>query len=205
MIQIPLVLFMAQWVLLFALGGLIVVAYRQLGFILHLDKIDKDIGTEKDGIAIGKSAPSFMYQPANRRSVESKAFPFPSEWSLLLFADPGCVSCQDALRALEKIIAHLPQSMRILVATSSEPSLITAVDEFRTTSVEVGMIEREVMSKIYQTHSTPFMYIIDSSSVIQAKGHADSENAMKKLIKVVSPQADHHLVQIGLRNNSSNK
>ena len=65
--------------------------------------------------------------------------------SLLLFADPGCVSCRDALRAFERLISELPEEMRALVITSSESILVDAVEEFKTTSVDLGRIEDFVL------------------------------------------------------------
>ena len=61
-ITLPLWLVAGQWVLLFALGFLVLVMYRQIGLLEHL----KDSGPEREGLPVGEKAPSFDYTPVNR-------------------------------------------------------------------------------------------------------------------------------------------
>jgi hypothetical protein len=187
-ISVPLWIAIGQWVLLFALGILVVVAYRQLGYMMHL----KDKGSERDGLSVGEQAPSFTYIPAKQRGGEPRFFEPKGSWSLLLFADPGCISCQNALRALERFIVELPSEMRVLVVTSSEPALIDAIEEFRTTSVELGIVDRAIPFKLYRTHATPFAYVIDAQGLIQAKGGCSSENDFRKIVR----KFDRNVLQI---------
>src|SRR5947209_10368556 len=99
-VSLPLWLVVSQWVLLFALGLLIVVMYRQVGFLQQL----KDQGSEREGLSIGEKAPAFDYTPANQSRAASARFEPQGNWSLLLFADPTCVSCQGTLLALERLM-----------------------------------------------------------------------------------------------------
>lgn len=186
-ISLPLWLVVSQWVLLFALGCLVIVAYRQLGYMLHL----KEMGTEHDGRQIGEQAPAFSYTPMQQSLDASDYFDPKGKWSLLLFADPGCVSCQGALRALEHFAPEVAARMQILVATSADPALITAVEEFRTASVTIGRVDGEVPFKLYRTHATPFLYVIDAEGVIQAKGVAGNEAEFRKLVRKVDRNVVH--------------
>jgi len=176
---LPLWMAVSQWVLLFTLGFFVVVAYRQLGFMLHL----KDIASERDGLAIGEKAPTFNYVPVHDSINTSETrFDPQGKWSLLLFADPGCVSCQTAITALERLAPTLRET-RILVATSAEPAVIAAVEEFRDASVPVRRVAREVPDRVYRTLSTPFAYIIDPEGIIRAKGVMGDEGALRKLLQ----------------------
>src|SRR5690348_5630580 len=121
-VSLPLWVVVSQWVLLLALGFLVIVAYRQFGYMMYL----KDKGSEHDGLDIGEQAPSFIYTPAHQNGRPTHHFDPKGGWSLLLFADPGCVSCRIALQGLEGVIPELPREMRVLVVTSSEPTLIDA-------------------------------------------------------------------------------
>lgn len=190
-ISLPLWVVVSQWTLLFVLGCLVIVAYRQLGYMLHL----KDMGSERDGLPIGEHAPVFAYTPVHQSGSSPRHFDPKGRWSLLLFADPGCVSCQGALRALERLAPEVAQTMQMLVVTSADPALITAVEEFRTASVAIGRIDRDVPFHLYCTHATPFAYVIDSEGVIQATGIVGNEADIRKMMRKV----DRSIVQVVAR------
>jgi len=181
-ITLPLWLVISQWALLFALGFLVITMYRQLGFMLGL----KDLGTERDGLPIGEKAPTFDYIPTNRSTSRSVHFEPKGLWTLLVFADPGCVSCQSTMISLERLAPTLKQTMRVLILTSAVPAQIAAVDAFRTTSLDIGRIDDDVSNKLYHTHTTPFAYLINTEGMIQSKGIATDESAIRKIVHKVN-------------------
>src|SRR2546421_2664717 len=69
-VTLPLWLVVSQWTLLFALGFLIIVMYRQASFLQQL----KDQGSEREGLSIGEKAPAFDYTPVNRSTSASARF-----------------------------------------------------------------------------------------------------------------------------------
>lgn len=188
-ITLPLWLVVSQWTLLFALGFLIIVMYRQVAFLQRL----KDGGSEREGLPVGEKAPAFDYLHVNRRSASTRFDP-KGTWSLLVFADPTCVSCQGALLALERMAPKLRQTMRVLVATSADPAQINAVDAFRTASVDVSHVSGDVASRLYRTTVTPFGYVIDPEGNIRARGVATDEASIRKIVR----KADHHPVNVEL-------
>ncbi|HLH60460.1 MAG TPA: hypothetical protein VKV20_02155 [Ktedonobacteraceae bacterium] len=178
-ITLPLWLFAAQWVLLFALGFLILVMFRQIALFERL----KDSGSEREGLPVGEKAPSFVYQPVNRRANPPAHFEPVGNWSLLLFADPSCSSCQSTLLSLERLAPRLAQSMRLLVATTAEPAVITAADAFRQATVEIGRIPVDVSTRLYRTTVTPFGYLIDPDGIVRAKGAVADDASLRKLVR----------------------
>jgi hypothetical protein len=188
-ITLPLWLVVSQWTLLFALGFLIIVMYRQVAFLQRL----KDGGSEREGLPVGEKAPAFDYMPVNRKSASSRFDP-KGTWSLLVFADPTCVSCQGALLALEQMVPKLGQTMRVLVATSADPAQISAVDAFRTASVDISRVPGDVPSRLYQTTITPFGYVIDPEGKIRAKGVTTDEASIRKIVR----KADRNPVNVEL-------
>jgi hypothetical protein len=180
-VTVPLWLMTSQWVLLLALGALVAIAYRQLGYMLRL----KDMGSNRDGLPIGGQAVAFAHTPVNHSdgSSHSRFDPY-GTWSLLLFADPGCVSCQKAVQALEELAPTL-NTLQVLVVTSSDPVVIEAVEEFRTASVPLSRVSWDVPADLYQTHGTPFAYIIDPAGIIRAKGIAGDKTGFQKLLREV--------------------
>lgn len=184
-VQVSIWIVVGQWILLFALGLLVVVAYRQLGYILHLNDQMSNAGSERDGLALGTQAPSFSYMPVKAGILENLHQHFESGGRrvLLLFADPGCVSCQNALSTLEEIAPQIRNKLSLIVMTSSDPELIAAVKAFHSSTFEVGLVKNDVIFKSYKTNTTPFMYVIDAKGVIQAKGLAGSKNDIKEVLR----------------------
>lgn len=185
-VTLPLWLVISQWVLLFALGFLILTMYRQVGLQMRL----RDMGTDREGLAIGGVAPGFEYFPAQDYS---KSIPIRFEpkgsWSLILFADPGCVSCEGALSELERFVPKLGNSVRLFVATSAEPAQIAAIDAFKKTSLPISRVSHDVPYKLFRTLVTPFVFLIDPEGIIRAKGFATDEKAFRKIVQKVHRSA----------------
>lgn len=177
-----------QWVLLFGLGGLVILLYRQLAYVLRL----KDSGTERDGLAVGAKAAAFDYAPANDSMGLPLRFDPIGQWSLLVFADPGCESCRNTVVALGRITPKLRQVTRVLVVTHADPALIATVEAFRDTAVDVGRVDFDMSIKLYNTHTTPFAYLIDSAGVIRAKGIAGDEAMIRK----ITHKADRSAIEV---------
>lgn len=187
-IILPEWLVVSQWALLFALGFLIIMMYRQVALLEQL----KDRSSDHAGLPIGEKAYSFDYLPVNRSTNAPARFEPRGSWSLLLFADPSCASCQTALLALESVAPHLALSMQVLVATTSEPALIAASDAFRLSSFELGRIPADVSTRLYSTAITPFGYLIDPQGVVRAKGIVTDEASLRKLVR----QGDQKAVNV---------
>lgn len=196
-VQVSIWIVVGQWVLLFALGLLVVVAYRQLGYMLHLKDIMSNAGSERDGLALETQAPSFSYIPV-REGISGNLpqhFESGGREVLLLFADPGCVSCQNALITLEEVAPQVRHKLSLLVMTSSDPELVAAVKEFHSSTFEVGLVKKEVIFKSYKTYTTPFMYIIDAKGVIRAKGLAGSKNDINRVLRKAE-RLDHAPIRV---------
>lgn len=182
-IQVSLWIFIGQWCLLLALGFMVIIAYRQLGYLVHLRETLSSVGTEKDGLPIGSSAPSFSYTPIQASEATPRYFVPQENWSLLLIADPECASCRNALSALTKLAPQLKGRMRMLAITTSDPVFVDAVDEFRSSPIEIGYVEREVIHKLYHTGTTPCLYVVDAKGVVRAKSVVSDESSIKKTIR----------------------
>jgi hypothetical protein len=187
-ITLPLWLVISQWTLLFALGFLIIVMYRQVAYLQQL----KDVGSEREGLPVGEKAPAFDYIPVNGSTSAPGRFEPRGRWSLLVFADPTCASCQGTLLALERTVPKLGQTVRVLVATTAEPAQLDAVDAFRTASVDISRVNRDVPSRLYRTAVTPFGYLIDPEGKIRAKDVTTDESSLRKVLR----KADRSAVNI---------
>lgn len=173
-------------VLLFALGFLVIVMYRQVGFLQNL----KNISSDQEGLPIGERAPSFTHIPIKGDVNVARGFAAQGQWTLLLFLDPGCVSCQSALHALEKMAAQLSsRSVHSLIITSAEPAVIAAVDAFSTSFLDISRVSKDVSTKMYRTRITPYGYLIDPAGIIRAKGVIADGSSIQKLVRKVDRNA----------------
>ena len=178
-VTLPLWLVVSQWTLLFALAFLIIVMYRQVALLQQL----KDRSSEREGLPVGEKAPAFDYIPVNSSTKTPTRFEPAGTWSLLVFADPSCVSCQGTVLALERLAPQVGQTLRLLVATTADPAQIAAVDAFRTASFDIGHIRSDVSSRLYRTNITPFAHMIDPAGLIRAKDVALDESSIRKIVR----------------------
>ncbi len=198
MVQVSIWMVIGQWTLLFALGVLVIVAYRQLGYLVYLKDMVSNAGSEKDGLAVGTLAPLFSYIPIRQgKPANSHQYFEPTgKGTLLLFADPGCVSCQNALTTLEELAPQIGHKISLTVMTSSDPTLIAVVKEFHSSTFELGLIRKEIIFTTYRTNTTPFLYLIDAKGVIQAKGIAGSKSDIKKVLRKIDRSFGHSPIEI---------
>lgn len=200
-ITLPTWVVVGQWALLFALGTLVILMYRQLAFLLEL----ANLGTEREGLKIGEKAAEFTYRQANNAlSGREGHLKLTEGWLLLVFADPGCSSCQKALTILEHLAPKLEQTMRVVLVAPATPELIEAVDAFKNTSIDIYRVDQEVPFKLYRTYSTPFAYLINPQGVIQATGVPSDESALRKITVKAERSAINALIPtVSLRRDSS--
>jgi hypothetical protein len=184
-ITLPTWLVVSQWTLLFALGFLIIVMYRQVGYLQQL----KDVGSEREGLPVGENAPAFDYTPVNGISRAPARFEPRGRWSLLVFADPTCFSCQGTLVALGRMVPKLEQTVRVLVATTAEPAQLASAEAFQTEAVAISRVRSDVPSRLYSTRVTPFGYLIDPEGKIRAKEVAADDASIRKMLRKVGRSA----------------
>jgi hypothetical protein len=191
-ILLPEWLFISQWVLLCALGFLVLVAYRQIGHLARLDR-----RSSKDaGLPLGTTAPAFEYLPVHSPGKEIQRFEPGKYWSLLVFAEPGCTSCVQALAVLEKLAPRLSARLHIQILTSASLKRIQAADDpFNTTMIALGVINEDIASTLYHVSMTPFAYLVNPEGRIQAKGPVPDERAIKQVIQSMS----HRTIQVTTR------
>jgi len=184
-IALPLWLIVSQWTLLLALGLLVIVMYRQVGFLQNL----KNINSEQEGLPVGEKAPMFNHTPVKEGASVSADFRSQGKWTLLQFLDPGCVSCQNTLRTLEQMAPQLGQVIHVLIVTSAEPAVIAAVDAFRASSLDISRVSSDVSTRLYRTRITPFGYLIDPEGTVRAKDIASDGGSIQRMLHKVDRSA----------------
>jgi peroxiredoxin len=177
-VSLPTFVFVTPWVLLFALGLLVVLMYRQLGFLLRL----RDRGSVRDGLTLGQAAPVFGYRTVDGTRGPVARFQPGKKWILLMFADPACMGCGKALAAVENVVRKSVSHLEVVVATTAEQAAIDAVEAFKKTSLNVVKVASNVQEGLYQTHTVPLAYLVDPTGIIRNKTIPSDESAVRKML-----------------------
>lgn len=193
MISVPTWVVLAQWAMLGTCLVFVVVLFRQLA---HLLNVSKTVEPRQAGPEVGSLAQDFAYT-----SLEgvSRRFVIGGEPSLVMFADPGCASCEQALIWLEQIQRRAARGIRTLVATASPHEMVRAIDTFRTSSVEIGIVSRDVPAVAYRTQVTPFAVVIAGDGRVRAKGVPADEKTLRQMIRLVDENGERTVTINGRR------
>jgi hypothetical protein len=190
--KIPLYLAVAQWVLLFAFGLLLVVVYRQLGRALHKTDAAVPLGPE-----VGSKAASLEYSRFADDTVQYLT-PGDGQPILLAFVDPTCLSCETLVLALGAAEdAGELSGLRVLLLTSSPKSHLKVSDAFRATRLECGRILAQANVQAYRATSTPLLVAIDRDGVVRAAAPAIQLGEVRTFSRACFlPQAERESIPI---------
>lgn len=174
MISLSLNVVVAQWVLLFALGLLVIVMYRQLAYLLDLR------AGQPNGLSVGSLAPDFDY--VLPRTAELRRFTTTDHWSLIMFANPICTTCARALASLERVISTgRLDSVQTLVVSVAGP-IDEVQNDLLSATEHVGIVEHDVVHRLYKTEKTPFFYTVDPAGIIRGAGAPVDQAEIEKLL-----------------------
>jgi len=163
--RIPLYLEVAQWALLFGLGSLVVVLYRQLGRLLSHER-----DRAEPGPAVGARAAPIRYARLPDRSA-GQLTPGDGQPALIAFVDPTCPACEQLVGSLSALAAAGELAgIRVLLLISDPPGYLSISAAFQDTSLEIGRPLGAAEVAGYRASSTPLLVAVDGSGVVRAAG-----------------------------------
>ncbi len=179
--RVPVYLEIAQWALLFALGSLVVLLYRQLGRLLS-----KSTTTAELGPAVGTMATPFRYQRLPDGTPEQFR-PGGGQQSLVAFVDPTCPACEQLVTNLGALAADGElAAARILLLISDPPSYLGISAAFRSTTLEIGRPLSAAEVTGYRATGTPLLVAVDGGGVVRAAGVARQEQEIRSFAAAAS-------------------
>lgn len=178
MISLPIAIVVTQWVMLFALSGLVIVMYRQLAHLLHLSGSAHDAG----GLDVGTVAPTFGYRHPGEST--RRIFQPGSRSTVLLFTDPRCGACDAALEAVEGAARGSQSSgLQVLVVSDADDIAVAANEGLSRTSLDIALVDHGVVTTDYRVTGTPLLVGIDSNGAVQSTIAAPDLPAARRLVK----------------------
>jgi thiol-disulfide isomerase/thioredoxin len=178
MTEVPTPLLVSQWILLLGLGALVFITYRQLAYLLGISTAV----TGGSGLDVGEIAPPFDYQGVSSGLGDGR-FESPSAPTLLMFATPGCGSCDEAVRNLESVVGRSAQPVDAYVVTEAGRSAVEASDAFRSTSVPILNVDYRVRADLYRTFSSPVLYAIAVDGKVYARDTTANARVMRRMLR----------------------
>ncbi len=174
MIRIPLYLEVAQWALLFALGALVVVLYRQLGRLLSHNQDPGALGP-----AVGDRAAPIRYRRLPDGNAGELA-PGDGQPTLIAFVDPTCPACEELVSSLGTLReAGELAGIRVLLLISDPPNYLAISAAFQGTRLEVGRPLSTAEVAGYRASSTPLLVAVDGTGLVRAAGIASTVEAVQ--------------------------
>jgi hypothetical protein len=174
MMRIPQYLEVAQWALLFGLGSLVVVLYRQLGRLLSHEP-----GPADPGPAVGTRAAPIRYARLPD-GVAMQLTPGDGQPALIAFVDPTCPACEQLVGSLGTLeAAHELPGIRILLLISDPPGYLKISAAFQDTSLATGRpLSRDDVAG-YRASSTPLLVAVDGTGIVRAAGVVSTLTAVR--------------------------
>jgi methylamine dehydrogenase accessory protein MauD len=167
-----LVSYIVLWLLVLVLIALVILLYRQLG-IMYLGSAE---GVSRDGLARGAKAPDFSL--TDQYGNAQRLADYRGKPSVLLFGSPHCSPCRILLPQLHDWSkAHPEVGILWLNAASPEESLKFVSDTGASLPIAPYSPQENLMDR-YKVRVTPFMFLLDESGIVRAKGLVNTKGGL---------------------------
>jgi hypothetical protein len=175
--RIPTYLFAAQWALLFGLGLLVVVMYRQLGHVFGAKP------PREHGPAAGTGAPGFEYKRVSDGTLHHFE-PGRGRPALLAFVNPTCLTCEQLVASMSRTgRAGGLDAVRVILVMSDPVAYLQVSEAFREASLEIGRVTTMTTISAYRAEATPLLVAIDGDGVIRSAGAAVKEDEIRRFVQ----------------------
>jgi hypothetical protein len=163
----PLFLVLAQWALLFALAVLMIVMFRQLGWLLSKTGKPAELGPP-----VGSRAARISYQSLPD-GAPAQLIPGDGLPALIAFVDPTCPACEQLVSSLDAAQAAGDLAgVAVLLLVSDPPRYLQISAAFTETSLQIGRPASRAEVTSYRATGTPLLVAVDSTGIVRAAGPA---------------------------------
>jgi methylamine dehydrogenase accessory protein MauD len=164
----------ALWLVVLFLCFLLLGALRAIGIMRwQLEQLQATTPSRvgRNGLPIGKKAPSFSLPSVNGKEIALADFA--GTKVLLVFTQSGCSPCKAIVPELNRLAER--GTHQVLVINNAD------IDQTRAWAREAGARfpvvaqEKYAVSKRFEAYATPFAFLIDEQVIVRSKGIAGSK------------------------------
>ncbi|MGH2776778.1 MAG: hypothetical protein ACRDJT_15315 [Actinomycetota bacterium] len=167
--------YVALWILVAVLCLVVVALARQIG-TLHLRLGPRGaLEMDDEGPALGEGRP-----PIKSQDLEGNPVTVGGQGAeqFLLFVSPGCIVCEQVMPSIGAVVE----------ATGKRPVVLTDLDEtetrlaFQHKRMAAPIVASSESFTTYEVPGTPYVVVLDTHGVVQAKGTVNNLEQMEGLI-----------------------
>ncbi len=186
---------MTQWIIDIVLGVLellqlvlLVGAFRALGQLKQQGGMAGSQGQSPAdwGLAIGEKAPSFVATDQQGHTVNLEQFR--GQKRIFAFISPGCSVCATVIAALNAVVREQPDMVVLAIGDSDRKRNQEYAIEHQA-SMPVLTPLSSIAKEMYRIQAVPFVFIVDETNIIRAKGIVNDGERLHALLQSAFPPA----------------
>ena len=173
-----LVSYVALWLLLLAIGVLVLLLYRHFG-VMSLGTLE---GVQRDGLPVGAAAPALGGVTPDGRDVGWE--PRRDEVDLLLFVSPDCGPCETLLPVVNRLAA-LPAAQRLGITgivPGPRETVARLAEKYRPPYLCLAEDGSGAFGR-FRVRVTPFAFVIGADGRVLAKGLCSDPGRLQALFE----------------------
>lgn len=170
------------WVLVLAMAAMILLLYRQLGEIY----LGTREGRSREGLGIGKHAPSFTLSDLEGQRV---VVPRPTP-TLLVFGTPHCGPCRQLIPDLIAFTRETTPHLHVYFVAGEDPAENRTLANGVTLPFPILTQPKFSIAEQYEVKRSPFAFYIDENSIIRDKAVVNNLEQLQRLVVNKSRVAD---------------
>lgn len=148
------------------LGLFIIALFRMLAVYAFPQRAQSsELGPEID-----LEAPAFSYLKIDQHSASSHGEFRPGDGRrCLIFADPGCTTCETEIRKLARLRKE-DAAARVLIVTTASATIVRSIPAFAESPVPVARVGTRVRN-LYRAFSAPLVVCLNEDGTVGAIEH----------------------------------
>lgn len=183
MTQALLVSNIVLWLVVLAMGFVIVALVRQLG-VLHERVAPAGALAVREGAVVGEAAPRVSVETLAGKEFEVGAPRSDGRASLYFFLSPNCPVCKTLLPALLSLGKHEAKKVEVLLASDGEPDEhIEFVNAEGLTSLPYILSPNLGIS--FGVSKLPFAALVDHEGILRARGLVNTREHLDSLLEAM--------------------
>lgn len=174
---------------------LLLLLLRALGKLKQQGNLSSEHGIfpfAERGLALGTSAPDFAASAHDGRSIRLNDSV--GHWRILAFLSPGCPACEETIKTLNSVREERPELIMLVIGGVAKAANDAYALE-QSAMMPILTPDATLAKEIYLVQEVPFVYILDESAIIRAKGVVNGLEHLQQLL--VSADVPASLLRLG--------
>lgn len=165
---------------------LLVLLLRALGEIRQNGNLSTNNAQSPNawGLTVGEKAPAFTGTDQDGNTINFETYR--DQRRVLVFVSPGCSVCADVIAAMNALLHEKPDIVMLAVGDSDvERNHAYAVEHHA--RMPILATPSHIDKELYRVQGVPFVFIIDETSTIRAKGIVNDSERLRTLLQSAFP------------------